>query len=315
MNINVKSVRNVEVTSSIDAHLLIGCLCKEPRSQCLPVLIQDGAKTHWFIDNSGQHDLRDSLWEDLTRKNSDAKLLTADVFATQFSLWRASHTDDYLHIFVDISAMPRPLMAQVFEALFKAAEQAPLAITVGYVIAAFTPPPTSLPANEDIRPISEAFTGWPSEPSATTTLIVGLGYEQEKAEGACEYFDPHGTWVFVPTSPISEYDEAVAQNNENLIHRARRKNNEQTYSVTNPSQTFGQLASLVSNLVAKENPVLLPFGPKIFFALSLVVAAIYSELGVWYVTGDAMAEVGDHKASNHSVGFRIEIGPKISQSF
>ena len=32
--------------------------------------------------------------------------------------------------------------------------------------------------------------GWPSTSSASTTLIVGLGYEKNNAEGPCEYFDP-----------------------------------------------------------------------------------------------------------------------------
>jgi hypothetical protein len=150
---------------------------------------------------------------------------------------------------------------------------------------------------------------WPTHPAASTSLIVGLGYEREKAEGACEYFDPNETWVFVPQSPILAYDEAVMTNNNDLIARAHRQKREQLYQVNNPSQTFGQLASLVSAIAKRENPVLLPFGPKIFFALALVVAAIYPELGVWYVTGDSNSEGVDLHASDHLVGFRFEISP------
>lgn len=98
-------------------------------------------------------------------------------------------------------------------------------------------------------------------------------------------------------------------NNNDLIARAHRQKREQLYQVNNPSQTFGQLASLVSAIAKRENPVLLPFGPKIFFALALVVAAIYPELGVWYVTGDSNSEGVDLHASDHLVGFRFEISP------
>lgn len=59
------------------------------------------------------------------------------------------------------------------------------------------------------------------------------------------------------------------------------------------------------------NPVLLPFGPKIFFAISLLVASVYREVGVWHVTGDSELPDFQHVPSAHIPAFRVELGPTV----
>src|SRR5690606_21259442 len=139
--------------------------------------------------------------------------------------------------------------------------------------------------NEDICPVSSFFAGWPNNASATTSLIIGLGYEREKAEGACEYFDASDAWLFTPKSPITQYDEEVYINNKALIERLNRKNRILNYSVCAPAATFGELVSLILETSPKFNIVILPFGPKIFYMLSLIAATVYREIGIWNVTG------------------------------
>jgi hypothetical protein len=212
-------------------------------------------------------------------------------------------------IAIDISCMSRPTMAAAFQAVFEAAERNVIRLDVLYVVAEYTPPPTNLPPNEDIRPINDWFAGWPTNATASTSLFVGLGYERDKASGACEYFDAGETWVFVPQSSIGDYQTAVENNNEDLLARARRRDHMTTYRVERPSETFGLLAGTVSQVVSKMNPVLLPFGPKIFFALSLLVAAVYREVGVWHVTGDSDLPNVAHIPSGYAPAFRVELGP------
>lgn len=184
-----------------------------------------------------------------------------------------------------------------------------ISVVFGYVIAPFSPPADGLPPNEDIKPISDWFAGWPSDAAATTARIVGLGYQRAKAEGACEYFDASETWAYVPQSPLKAYDAVVEHNNKELLQRVKRRDRALTYSVNRPSETFGQLAATVSGLVREANPVLLPFGPKIFFAINLLVAALYRETGVWHVTDDASAPEAIQDASAYSVAFLAELGP------
>lgn len=138
--------------------------------------------------------------------------------------------------------------------------------------------------------------------------MVGLGYEKNKASGACEYFDAGETWVFVPQSAVGAYEAAVVGNNEDLLARARRRDHVTAYCVERPTETFGLLAGTVSRVVPKMNPVLLPFGPKVFFALSLLVAAVYREAGVWHVTGDSNLPDTPHQPSIHVSAFRVKLG-------
>jgi len=200
-------------------------------------------------------------------------------------------------------------MATAFQAILDAGDRKMVRMDVLYVLAEYTPPPTQLPPNEDIRPINDWFAGWPTNATASTSLVVGLGYERDKASGACEYFDASETWVFVPQSAIEDYQAAVEGNNEVLLARARRRDLSATYRVERPTETFGLLASTISRIVPEMNPVLLPFGPKIFFALSLLVASVYREAGVWHVTGDSELPDVPHAPSTHAPAFRVELGP------
>lgn len=212
-------------------------------------------------------------------------------------------------IAIDISCMSRLTMASAFQAILEAGVRKMIQLDILYILAEYTPPPTQLPPNEDIRPINDWFAGWPTNATASTSLIVGLGYERDKASGACEYFDASETWVFIPQSSIADYQATVEANNEVLLARARRRDLSATYHVERPTETFGLLASSVSRIVPKMNPVLLPFGPKIFFAISLLVASVYRETGVWHVTGDSDMPDIPHVPSSHIPAFRVELGP------
>jgi hypothetical protein len=206
--------------------------------------------------------------------------------------------------------MSRSLLAEIFRNIFQNADECELLVTVMYAFAAFTPPPNDMPANADICPVLEAFAGWPDTSGASTALIVGLGYERQKAEGACEYFDPTETWVFAPRSPLTEYDVAVLDNNAELLARADRRARKIDYKVDEPERTFGQLVSTISSVRARATPVLLPFGPKLFFVISLFVSFLYPEVGVWVVTGDLVDPGEDHEASGHVVAFEAYLGKK-----
>lgn len=245
-----------------------------------------------------------------TSDPSGAIEIGVDFLPTALTKWIDTF-DGHPRIAIDISCMSRPTMAAAFQAILEVGDRKMLRFDVLYVLAEYTPPPAELPPNEDIRPINDWFAGWPTNATASTSLVVGLGYERDKASGACEYFDASETWVFVPQSSILDYQTTVQANNEVLLARARRRDLSATYRVERPTETFGLLASTVSRIVPKMNPVLLPFGPKIFFALSLLVASVYREAGVWHVTGDSELPEVPHVPSAHTPAFRIELGPSV----
>jgi hypothetical protein len=309
MTIQVISLKNIKIDKQFKADLMVTPKAKDMRGVHLFNQLRSNVNNLWFLSEE-PFKVHNTDAQSGSRFDQETTFsLSVGVFKETFREWLSSSNTEIPHIVVDISCMSRPTMAEVFGSFFSPTIRKRFTVTVGYVIAEFTPPPENLPPNEDIRPISEEFAGWPSSPVASTALIVGLGYEREKAEGACEYFDTNETRVFIPSSPVNAYDISIQENNKRLLARVKRRNHSHVYEVNNAEQTFGKLVAVTSDLVTRSNPVILPFGPKIFFVLSLVVAQIYKEVGVWYVTGDTAQVQNDFKPSEHIVGFSMELSP------
>ncbi|MGF6998830.1 hypothetical protein [Paraburkholderia sp. GAS32] len=309
MSFNLDNMVDLDLEKLNSCDLLIVPQTSEPRGEVISGRLTPLDHEVWIIGQTGGVHAYDEEDRPNTALGSH---LSVDSVRTNLEQWMRNRSDQTPTIVVDVSCMSRPIMAATFEAIFRAAVKGSLNVVVGYVIAAYSPPPTLLPPNEDIKPISEFFAGWPNDTTASTALIVGLGYERAKAEGACEYFDASETWVFVPRSPIREYDDAVTTNNDFLLARARRREHSIDYKVDSPTEALGHLATRVTNLLSGANLVLLPFGPKIFFVLSLLIGAIFREVGVWHVTGDAEIAKTYHPPSDKVVGFRMELSPRQS---
>lgn len=298
----VRKMYDIRAEDARGADLFIFGRTKEPRGQHMVSTVGIQSTTRWEVWQT------EAGLPDATSATGGAADVGVDQLGIALAKWIETCGVNSPRIAIDISCMSRPTMAAAFQAVLESAEQRPVWMDVLYVVAEFTAPPDVLPPNEDIRPINDWFAGWPTNATASTSLLVGLGYEKNKASGACEYFDAGETWVFVPQSAVGAYEAAVVSNNEDLLARARRRDHMTTYRVERPTETFGLLAGTVSRVVPEMNPVLLPFGPKVFFALSLLVAAVYREAGVWHVTGDSDLPDTPHQPSLHVSAFRVELG-------
>lgn len=294
---------DIELAGASGADLFLHAQTKDPRGHKILSMIGPSISSRWEIRQTGASE---------EYQGSQTASESAEIGVEQLTLKLAKWIEASARqptIAIDISCMSRPTMAAAFQAVLEAAKKRQLTLKVLYVLAEYSPPPHKLPPNEDICPISDWFAGWSTNATASTSLVVGLGYERDKAIGACEYFDPSETWVFVPQSSIGEYELDVMSNNKELLNRARGRYRLTTYSVHRPTEAFGILATTVSQILPRMNPVLLPFGPKIFFALNLLVAAAYPEAGVWHVTGDSDLPDAEHQASHHIPAFEVELGP------
>lgn len=205
-------------------------------------------------------------------------------------------------ILIDISCMPRHVMAEVLSAVFSSLVDCNVKLRVNYTIANYSLPPADIGANESIEAVHSDFSGWSYADSKPTSLILGLGYEPFKAEGASEFFEPYDQWVFVPESPVLEYLPMVLKNNDELLSRSNVESKTIYYKVDDPEMTFGQLEQVVSLLAQTTNPVLMPFGPKILFFLCLIQSRCHPEVGVWCVTGNHPEDIGSSIASEYSCG-------------
>ncbi len=203
-------------------------------------------------------------------------------------------------IFLDVSCLGRQHIGDLFSAVKQLAETGPVDLHIGYSLARFVkPPPLWSTAIRRIAPVNNDFAGWTATPEKPLELVIALGYERGKATGAAEYLEPGETWLYVPVSPEQKYLSEVERCNRGLLQE--RRSHRLDYDVLSPVDTYHSLLSLVRGMKNVARPVLLPFGPKIFFGLSLLVALAIDEVAVWFVDGENTSATDSAQPSSHAV--------------
>ena len=203
-------------------------------------------------------------------------------------------------IFVDVSCLSRQQMGAIFSEIKRLALSGPVDLQIGYSLAHYVKPTAQWSSSiRRIAPVNDEFAGWTAAPDDPIELIVALGYEKGKAIGAAEYLEPGDTWLFVPTSPEEKYLEEVQEQNKDLLQELNDK--QMQYGVMEPVDAYHSLLSLVRGTRRTARPILLPFGPKVFFALSLLVAMIVEEAAVWFVDGENTTSTDQGQPSPHAV--------------
>lgn len=210
-----------------------------------------------------------------------------------------------LPLVVDVSCMSRRQMGYVMAAIRDiAAVIIPIRLQLIYCLAKFTRPPENPHIyNRRVAPVHPAFSGWTTSPGLPLEVVVSLGYERGKAAGAVEYLEPRKKWVFIPNSPDDRFLKNVTQHNKDLI--AATSSSQLFYDVLSPVDTYYTLLSLVHGLSKTCRPVLLPFGPKLFFSLALLVAMCMDQVSVWHVDSEELPT--RQYPSNHSTSMECLI--------
>lgn len=220
---------------------------------------------------------------------------------------------DTASIFVDVSCLSRQQMGAIFSEIKRLARRGPVDLQIGYSLARYVKPtPDWSSAIRRIAPVNDEFAGWTAAPDNPIELIVALGYEKGKAIGAAEYLEPGDTWLFVPTSPEDKYLKEVKEQNQDLLQELNEKQIE--YGVMEPVDAYHSLLSLVRGIRRTARPILLPFGPKMFFALSLLIAMIIDEAAVWFVDGENTSSTDQGQPSPHAVILSCRIEPVAETS-
>lgn len=221
-----------------------------------------------------------------------------EALLASFNLFHQNHPDsDSVRIAVDISCLNRTVMAALLSSI-RQTKFKKIHLNIFYSLASYTEVSFETGSNDLVKPIHPDFSGWGVDASKPVGTIVGLGYELYKALGAVEYLQSDNYWIFKPDSPETQYGLKVLDHNEELIE-ATPENRQFSYKVLNPLETLISLESLVAGLKDTFKPILLPFGPKIFFFISLLVATLHPEAAVWDVSGvDEHAKI-DKQSSNH----------------
>lgn len=286
---------NVPDSELIECDVFIFCDYPESRSSYVASAWSIDARKK-YIAGSIYDRISDGFDEDVAYFPDLTELLAS------FSVELSSGVGEF-KVVADISCMDQSSMAELLSIVAGAASVRDVELVVLYSIAMFSPPQEDSYANASIEPVHTMFAGWSTPDSRPTSLILGLGYEPHKAEGASEFFEPNEQWVFLPRSPIPDFLPVVRNNNKALIQKAVGSCLIE-YEVDDPQTTYGQLEMVISILLKASNPVLLPFGPKIFFFLCLIQCLRHPEIGVWKVSKAAVDSKLDVQASGIVVGLR-----------
>ncbi len=208
-----------------------------------------------------------------------------------------------IRVLVDISSMTRFRIATLLVSL-REARQANLSVSFVYSLASFTPPQEMSPANTHVGPVTAEFAGWWEEPDRALAAVVGLGYEADKALGAVEHLQAAEVWTFSPTSAVEAYSPALTNANRALLEGIPQ-NHQLSYRVEDPLECLARLESLTFGLTHEKNPILIPFGPKVFALCSLLVSMWNPTIPVWRVSAESHEVAVNRQASGLVYGLRV----------
>jgi len=147
-----------------------------------------------------------------------------------------------------------------------------------YTPALFVKPKPPKP-NKEIGPLPGKYSIPTDKPKA---LIVGLGYEKNKAEGIIEHLEPKTSYLFY-TSPASdpEFVKIVEKNNRILLEE--RSSNVIKYPFNNLLYLEKKLTNLCDQLSSEYSIIIAPLGPKPFTFISVMLSVKYNNIDIWRV--------------------------------
>lgn len=215
------------------------------------------------------------------------------------------HDEPVTRVLVDVSSMSRPMMAQIVVALSRIRGRRPLQVRFVYCPAVFVQPDPAKAPVAVSEPVIPEFAGWSDTPDRPAAAVFGLGYEYHQALGTLDYLEPASAWAFIPTGEDNRYDRAVSSANKEMYDLLGAEKIH-PYRVDRPHEYYRIIETLVYGLIQDTRPILIPFGPKVFALVCMLVAQVHTPaVTVWRVSGEQVAEPSDRVASGKIIGLSV----------
>jgi len=210
---------------------------------------------------------------------------------------------DPIKILVDISCLNRYRMASIVEACFLEGRSC----SVDFVYSVAKPGKSENHGPIDrIGPVLSSFAGWSVQPQLPAAAIFGVGYEQEKAIGCLENLEPQICWAFRTQDDGGGNYDIVTRANE-LLWQSVPPQRVVEYSLRNVLDTFITLEAVAYGAMLSYRPVLIPFGPKIFFVSCLLVAVLHHPMiPVWRAVLVEAEPMQDRVATGEILGIHAD---------
>ncbi|MFA5117464.1 MAG: hypothetical protein WC695_01270 [Candidatus Omnitrophota bacterium] len=191
-----------------------------------------------------------------------------------------------LNLLVDFSSMTKVWYATILQTLsaIKTYKNREINLFFAYSPAKFSKPTKTTLPNEIMDPLP-GFCNLELPNDRQTALILGLGYDHDRASGLYQYIDPGDAYVFYANpSHDARFVSEVRTNNASLFRKL--KDNVISYPGLDLITTYNYLNALSFNLLKKYRVILAPLGPKPFSLLCFVMLMQFPELkfDIWRVS-------------------------------
>jgi hypothetical protein len=209
-------------------------------------------------------------------------------------------------VFVDITVMSRHRLATLILMLLRGLTQGS-SITISYTPSKYIKPDQETSPIRLVGDITMDLGNYLGDLSLPTSLILGLGYEKDKALGVCNYLDVHNTFLFIPVSDEERFEKSVRTNN-NILIQSLQPEKTFTYKVESPYTTYLDLKSLLLSLIDNSRPLLVALGPKILSAVSVIIGhELHPRVPVWRVSSEHHEKPKDRPSSGKIIDFTVSI--------
>ncbi|MFD1159050.1 hypothetical protein [Roseovarius aestuarii] len=279
--------------------VFVGCVGYEHRSlQALKEMAASGYNGTSFVYDYRSGDLHSYL------ENLDAECLKGADLIHDFSKL-LNRLADYIDnnekasILLDITSLDREKIALLLRCIFKKSSCVG-SVTICYFPRDFTEPSHSLDIVRSFGPVLPAFIGEASFSRESLALIIGAGYEYGRAVGAIDLLEPDRIYCLTPVGTDPRFEREIEKNNLDFSFLEEGELL-QRYDLLKPEALFYEIRRIVEFETHERNVLILPLGPKIFAAVSLIVALIlHPSVMVWRhstATKVAPASTDDARAS------------------
>ena len=184
-------------------------------------------------------------------------------------------------ILIDYSSMTRLWYASLLRCLYFHKFPIEIRSLFSYSMAKYQPPSQVVTHNIHVNPI-QGYSEF-SIPDKPTALIIGMGYERERAFGLTEYFDAEPFLFYNDNYSETQFVRDVEELNKELIN-AIPPDKIYKYNINNLEYLENTLYRLCSSLNAKYRVIIAPCGPKPFTLISLLVSLRLNNVDVWRIS-------------------------------
>ncbi|PBB68017.1 hypothetical protein CK228_12850 [Mesorhizobium sp. WSM4312] len=208
-------------------------------------------------------------------------------------------------IAVDVSAMNRSLMAEILLRIQREIRPRDRLVLL-YSPAEFQEPSLELVPLKAVTAAHPALAGTITDPSRGRCMILGLGYEYGISLSVLDTHEPEMSFIFRPVGFDSRFSESMKKANFEYDF-GERSYEIIEYSLGDIPGLFNDMSSIMTSSKHNYSITCVPFGPKIFSAVSIIAAAInYPDVTVLRYAMSETIEPRDAKSSGLVIGCILE---------